>query len=74
MSFHPNKPRLLWLGAHLGADMLCLGCELDGGGGGLLGSEGVVDQMTMSAPQDLGLKGDRTVFGLHHAGSAVLFK
>lgn len=44
------------------------------GGGGLLGSEGVVDQMTMSAPQDLGLKGDRTVFGLHHAGSAVLFK
>lgn len=37
-------------------------------------SEGVVDQMTVSAPRDPRLKGDRTVFGLRHAGSAVLFK
>lgn len=37
-------------------------------------SEGVVDQMTVSAPLDARLKGDRTVFGLLHAGSAVLGK
>lgn len=36
--------------------------------------EGVVDQMTVSAPQDPRLKGDRTVFGLCPAGSAVLFE
>lgn len=33
--------------------MLCLGCELDRGGGeGGSGSEGVVDQTAASAPRD----------------------
>lgn len=56
--------------------MLCLGCELDRGGGGRgvgigrrCGSDGCV-----GSPGSSGLKGDRTVFGLRHAGSAVLFK
>lgn len=44
------------------------------GGGGALRWEGVVDQMTASAPRVPQLKGERRVFGLRHAGSAVLFK
>lgn len=40
----------------------------------VVGWEGVVDQMTVLGLRDPWLKGDRTVFGLHHAASAVLFK
>lgn len=69
MSFHPNNLRLLRLAEQSGADSLCLGC-----GGWVFGSEGVADQMTVSALHDSWLKGDRTVFGLRHAASAVLFK
>lgn len=74
MPFHPNKPRLLRLGENLGAGMLVCASWIGGGGGAAVGWEGVEDQMAVSAPQDPRLKGDRTVFGLHHAGSAVLFK
>lgn len=73
MSFHANKLRSLRLGEHLG--MLCFDCERDRRVRvrGAVRSEGVVDQMTASAPRDPRLKGDRTVFGLCRAGSAVLF-
>lgn len=56
--------------------MLCLGCELDRGGGeGGSGSERCCgSDGCVGSPGSSGLKGDRTVFGLRHAGSAVLFK
>lgn len=52
----------------LTAGLMCLGQ------GGWLDSKVWQDQMTTLALQDSWLKGDRTVFGLRHAASAVLFK
>lgn len=39
-----------------------------------MGLEGVVDQMTLRAPRDAGLKRERMMFGLCHAGRAALFR
>lgn len=37
-----------------------------------MGLEGVVDQMTLQASRDAGLKRERVMFGLYHAGRAAL--